>query len=229
MSSGTRAKAVNVWWVGLDVPLEKEAAEQRLLSADERAQADRLAPAERRRFIVSHAALRSILGHHLGRPPADLRFAATPAGKPSLVDAPLCFTLSHSWDWAIVAIADRAVGIDLERIAPIPEIDAMMNRFLSSRERACLAALPAAERLIAFHHCWCGKEAYLKALGCGLSMDPACFSVAVAPAAPALLDSPLGEDECRRWRLVRLAAPRRYAAALAVEGPLPAIAESAWI
>ena len=229
MSEGPRPRnAVAVWWVRLDGAADPEFAERGSLSDAERARAARLAPVERRRFVASRAALRSLLGRHLDCPPAGVRIEIAAAGKPHLPDAPLQFSLAHSHDWAVVALAECAVGVDLERIAPLPEIDSLSNRFLSARERAALAALPVDERLRAFYDCWCDKEAYLKALGCGLSMDPASFTVAVAPAPPALLASPLGERECRRWRLVRLAAPRSYAAALAVDAPRPVLAEYLW-
>ncbi|MFN0085320.1 MAG: 4'-phosphopantetheinyl transferase family protein [Blastocatellia bacterium] len=228
INPGLGANMVNVWWVPLDAPPEQEAEVRRLLCAEEEARARCLArPVDRRRFAVSHAALRSILGHTLGRAPADLRFDAEAYGKPRLVDLPLHFTLSHSWEWAVVAVADRSLGVDLERLAPLPEMESLIDRFFSPRERALLGALPAAERPRGFYRCWCGKEAYLKALGLGLSMDTTSFSIYPSgdPSAPGLLDSPASEKECRRWRLHSLDAPRGYVAALAIEEPRPSIAE----
>ncbi len=78
------------------------------------------------------------------------------------------FSLSHSGDWAVCALADAPVGIDVERVRPV-RIDALARRYFTEQEAALLITLPDTERQIAFFRLWTAKESVLKAQGIGLS------------------------------------------------------------
>ena len=163
---------LEVWRVELrrPAPWVQETAE-RVLSADERARAERAAGDVRRRRLVTQIALRLALARRLGRRPESLAFRRGPLGKPELDDAGrLRFSVAHSGDCCLIALTTRgAVGVDVEHVAPLPELDRIVAGRFAPCEAAELERLPGPLRLEAFYRCWTRKEAYLKATGAGLT------------------------------------------------------------
>lgn len=157
-----------------------------LLGDDERARADCFRfPRDRRRFVVRRARLRQLLGAWVGRAPETLVFSENSHGKPVLADGPP-FSLSHAADIMMLAIGDADVGCDIERIDPALDWQPLTETFFTITERNALAVLPPAAARRAFFACWARKEAFVKALGLGLSYPLDAFDVSVN-AAPALL------------------------------------------
>jgi 4'-phosphopantetheinyl transferase len=153
-----------------------------LLDAHERAHAARFHfERDRGRYVAAHAALRRLLTERTGREAATLAFHAGPYGKPSLAGAPRCaFSLSRSDELALIALADDGeIGVDLERVRPLPDLDTLARQCLTSAECRELQALPADARPLALLRRWTRKEACLKALGTGLSIEPSTFAVAL--------------------------------------------------
>jgi 4'-phosphopantetheinyl transferase len=168
------ADEVQVWLLRLDV---EEACFDRcrnILDGDEQQRAARfLHDRARRRFVACRGQLRMILAHCLDEDPKNLRFVYGPFGKPQLGN-PACqqlrFNVSHCRDLALMAVAaGRQVGIDLECVRPLANLEGMVQHCLAPQERATWHALPPEERLGAFFRAWTGKEAVLKLLGRGLS------------------------------------------------------------
>ena len=96
------------------------------------------------------------------------------------------FSLSHSRDHALVAIDPEGdIGCDIEWRDPTLASPEIAHRFFAAAEIAALKALPAPLWLDAFFACWSRKEAYVKALGLGLSYPLDAFDVEVDPRAPA--------------------------------------------
>jgi 4'-phosphopantetheinyl transferase len=96
------------------------------------------------------------------------------------------FNLSHSGILALYAFTSgRAVGVDVELIRKVPDADDLAERFFSPTETALLRALPPDRRSLAFLACWTRKEAFIKALGLGLSCPLDAFDVTIDPDAPA--------------------------------------------
>ena len=218
---------VHVWQAGLDQAPSQIDQYLRILSADERARADRFYfRKDRDHFIVARGTLRSILSCYLNRAPESLSFSYSAHGKPSLEresgEEAIRFNLAHSHEAALYALVrDREVGIDLEFIHGNPQAEQVTERFFSPREILTLRALPPAVQRYAFFLCWTRKEAYIKARGEGLSLLPLDqFDVSLTPGHPAeLLGTRPDPLEANRWSLRDLALePLGYAAALAVEG-----------
>ena len=90
---------------------------------------------------------------------------------------------------------DREVGVDVERLRPVPDMLEIAACCFSERERAFLAELDGAERVDAFFRAWTRKEAWLKATGYGLALGPERVEVTMAAGEPARL---LGVDRHRR-------------------------------
>ncbi len=218
---------VHLWRVKLEVEENILSSLFAALGKDERARGDRFRfPHDRRRYIVAHGALRSILGHYCGCQPEQIRFQHNSHGKPALAPemqssrAPLQFNLSHSHELALIGLTlNRQIGVDIERIRPELAEDRIAERFFSPREVAALRSLPATEQTHAFFRCWTCKEAFVKARGQGLSLPLDHFDVSFTPGQPAALLSVADiPGEASRWSLYTLTPAPGYTAAIAVEG-----------
>ena len=195
-----------------------------LLSPDERERAHRFHfPEDWRRYVYGRGLLRWLLGSYLGLDPAALKFTYTEHGKPELADAisarPLHFNLSHSGTQLLLAFAwERRVGADVEQVTGNRDLEQIANRFFSPAERKALLALQGDTRKEAFYLCWSRKEAFLKAVGDGLSMPLDQFDVAVHPNQPAVLLATRPDPaEADRWEMHGLDLGPGYAAAVVLE------------
>jgi len=151
-----------------------------LLDADERARAARFHfERHRGRYVSAHGVLRRLLADRTGRPAASLAFESGPYGKPALVGEPRCaFSLSHCDELALVALADDGeIGVDLERVRELPDLEALARHCLTPAECRDLTALQPDARPLALLARWTRKEACLKALGTGLQIEPSSFAV----------------------------------------------------
>jgi 4'-phosphopantetheinyl transferase len=221
---------VHVWRVALDE--ERAPPCWNVLSADEQARALRFRfEHDRAAFVMAHGALRTILAAYTGSNAAELQFVLGPFGKPAIDaaahDARLEFNLSHSGGFALIAIAnDRAVGIDIMKWDPNVDHAAVAERSFSPLERETLRALArtasnSAPITEAFYSAWSRKEAYLKALGVGLTRSPDTFDVSIAPSEPAaLVADHQDRDASERWAMVSIDAAAGYSAALVVARPV---------
>ena len=184
--------------------------------------------ADRRRFVVSHIALRSILGLYLGFAPVDVPFDVGPYGKPRVASrkgsAPLRFNLSHSDELALLAVSmQREVGVDVEFVRPISSLDHLAALFFSAYERETLKRMPPERQLEAFLRCWTRKEAYLKGCGDGIAERLRQFDVSLHRQSARLLEVRDRRGDEARWALTELPVGTDYIAALAVEGEITAM------
>ncbi|KAJ3155668.1 hypothetical protein HDU89_006642 [Geranomyces variabilis] len=121
---------------------------------------------------------------------SELRIGRTACGKPILIspsDRPdLGFNVSHHGDWVVVAaVAAEAecptgvrLGVDVSEVAePLPGecvddfFESFQTYFTQQEWIYVNGENPSKARMHRFHHLWCLKESYVKALGLGLSMD----------------------------------------------------------
>ena len=211
---------VDIWRISMDAG--KDFSAESTLSADESQRASRFRfEVDRHRFIESHVALRDILSRYLNCPPEEINFIVGEYGKPSLSsDINLDFNLSHSGDFALIAVACRhKVGVDVEHFRPDLEIEKIARRFFSEAENTELMNLPSEQRITGFFHCWTRKEAYIKAQGLGLSLALDSFDVSLTPNEPALLRATRPDaQEASGWALISLDIDALYAGAAAVNG-----------
>jgi len=190
------------------------------LSPDELARADRFHfEHDRRRFIVGRGVLRRLLGTYVHQPPDQIVFNYSANGKPTST-VPLHFNVAHSHELALFAFSAQApVGIDVEYVRRVvSDMDLLAERFFAPQENEVYRALPEVEKRAAFFRCWTRKEAYIKALGTGLSHPLDRFVVSLAPDQPAALLSCIDDPRAmQRWLLVHLELHRDYVGAIALE------------
>jgi 4'-phosphopantetheinyl transferase len=202
--------AVHVWRIQLDQPPEVVENFWRTLDEAERTRAGRFHFAKHRQnFVVGRGVLRLLLGRYLEIGPEQVRFEYGAQGKPALSAGSLRFNASHSGEMALYAfVNDCDVGIDVEFIKGDFETEAIAERFFSTSEIEALRVLPVTEKPAGFFRCWTRKEAYIKAIGSGLSHPLDQFDVTV---------------EIPGWSIIDLDVRSGYAAALALNGPLKEI------
>ena len=219
-SLSLQAGQVDVWRICLEQGGEILDRFRRTLSPEELDRAGRFRFERlQRHFVVSRGFLRYVLGRYLAVEPSSLKFAYNDYGKPSLAgEVSLQFNMSHSHEMGLVAVTrGAAVGVDVEHIRVDFASEDIATRFFSPLEVETFSSLPSEERVAAFFRCWSRKEAYIKAIGKGLSQPLDGFDVTLAPYEPAALLR-AGEEDKLRWSLSDLDVGSDYASALAVEG-----------
>lgn len=223
---------LHVWCIPLEQNDECMHRLYGLLQADERQRTERLVNHDaRRRMTVARAALRTILAQYVPEPAGGLAFAYGPHGKPALKDWPaMGFNLSHTRSLALCAVAlHRAVGVDIEYRRRLVDADAVARRFFAAEEYAVYASLPPGQRAAGFFNAWTRKEAFIKAIGDGLSRPLGEFLVTLRPGnVPRLLTIKTAPQETNRWTLLDVPCPSGYSAALAIDGVPAAVRHWSW-
>lgn len=209
---------VDVWLARDSVPEPVLARLYALLDTDERGRADAyLRPGDRRRYIVAHAAARSIVGARLGVPAELIRWQVGRHGKPRVAapDNGIEVNLSHSGGLSAIALSPhRPVGVDIQLVSPTRDVAAMARRYYSPQETSfVLSPAPSPEiRSIRFTRLWARKEALVKAAGDRLLRG---MPVSVLDCAGVV------EFDDRPHRIADIPAPAGFRAAVALRGGQP--------
>ena len=210
---------VHIWTMPAKASDAVVAQFRRVLSEDEAKRAARFRFSHLRdSFVITHGVLRHLLARYLSLDPARIFFHYGDKGKPGIASADKPqFNLTHSGGMAAVAFTtDCQLGIDAEHIRPVEEMQQIANRYFASDEAAELMLIPENEREAAFFRCWTRKEAYIKAIGDGLSCPLDSFQVTLLPNVPPRLIHIEGDRAAAEmWSLHDLSLAPDYAAALA--------------
>ncbi|MGB7602065.1 MAG: 4'-phosphopantetheinyl transferase superfamily protein [Candidatus Sulfotelmatobacter sp.] len=216
---------VQLWRVDLEAIRSHESRWQEMLSCDETIRAARFHfAADRQLFVASRAWLRTILAAFLVTQPSKLNFSYSKYQKPFLgpgnAESGITFNVSHSGGIALYAFARRReIGVDVEQIRRDIDVESIAHRFFSPSERKQLGALPEFEKVDAFFRCWTRKEAYIKAIGEGLSLPLSQFDVSLeALEKDALLATRPDSSEAEQWMIREVSGGAGYSAALCVRG-----------
>ncbi len=170
--------------------------------------------AHRHRYVARRGILRELIGSYLDCDPAGVAFVHNAYGKPAIAQSDLRFNLSHSYGMALYAFCRSAdVGCDIERRDPKFAAEQIPERFFSPDEVRALRSLPVNEQTEAFFNCWTRKEAYIKAVGRGLSIALDSFNVSLVPGeAAALLRG------CEGWSVQSFEPTLGFQAAVVAQG-----------
>lgn len=231
---GPRGDEVHAWAVPVDLPPAPPEALRSVLSADERERADRFRfEDDRRRYIVGRGVLRVLLGRCTGIEPQRLAFGYGAHGKPALAEPggplPLEFNVSHSGRWVLIGVTrGRVLGVDLERIRPVADLEAIAARHFTAAEAARILSLHGERRTAAFFACWTRKEACVKAEGAGLSKPLDRFEVSVLPEDTIGRVHVGGARGRTHWILWSLLPEPGYLAAVVAGAPDGALVPRKW-
>ena len=149
---------------------------------------------DRNLFIFARGTLRLLLSHYLNLRPGEISITNSPSGKPfvkqHLQAPPFCFNLSHAGNLVVYAFTlGNEIGIDLECIYPIADLEALIERYYSKNEKDLLRVASSENRHRLFLQYWVRKEAYIKARGAGLALIGSDLDVSAIPV-PALALTP---------------------------------------
>jgi len=214
---------VHVWKAPLDDSSGMQRVLEGTLSSDERERADRFHfNCHRDRFVRARGVLRWLLADYLGVEPTALAFTYSSYGKPRLggVHASrIAFNVSHSEDLALFAFSRRGeIGVDVEAIRSLSDRDSLAHQLFCAGEVESLGRLRGELKDDAFFTCWTRKEAYVKALGEGLSRPLDTFEVTFVESDPPGLRVIGDAAETARWSMYGLTPGAGYAGALVTEG-----------
>ena len=217
--------SIHIWAANLDLPIMEIEKFHEMLSIEERVRAKGfLFERDRNRFIVCHGKLRAVLGWYLDVTPNRLRFCYGKHGKPALPDTfdngSIHFSLSHSEGFALYGFSeDHEIGVDIERVRDLAEMDWIAEQFFSAEENRIFRALPESQKKEAFFRMWTCKEAFMKATGDGLSRPLDQFEVLRYPFEPSrLIELRANSGEGYYWSIRSLNFLPTYACAVAVKG-----------
>ncbi len=164
---------VHVWQACLDVTTSQIEYFTKILAPDERIRANKyLFTKDRQYFIAARGILRSLLAQYLNILPGKIIFNYGPTGKPKVAmpSTSLQFNLSHSGSTALYAMSwDMTLGIDIEISKKGFSLESMASIVFSTQEQLKLKTYPATQRMTVFLRGWTRKEAFIKAIGEGLS------------------------------------------------------------
>jgi len=227
-----RAGEVEVWRLDLRQPRRLIDLLFEQLSGEEQARAQRFRRArDFEAYVLTRGVLRQLLSAYLGREGVSVAAQAVGLGrgrhgKPRLLadtvvgaDAgALEFSVSHSGDFALLAFGrSGALGVDVERLNTGRDIDLIVEHHFAPSEAAALRDEGARSdaRCRLFYRYWTRKEAYLKALGVGMTVDLRSFAVGLGPGA-TLVES--ARDDAAQWRFYELNPDGLHFGAICVFG-----------
>ena len=216
---------VHIWRANLDLPTAEVDHLTTFLSTDELHRASKFRfPEHKRRFIVARGILRELLSHYLDISPESVQFNYSDRGKPQLLkpstECPLQFNISHSQEYALFGFTtSNLIGVDIEYLREMPDSVKIAQRFFSPREFDLIKNLAIKEQSQGFFKLWTAKEAYLKAIGTGLSGSLAGVEIDFAEDSSSNLLLTINGDTMARnnWCIYSCLPATNYAGAIAVE------------
>lgn len=224
-AAGQALSAIDVWTISLDAGGADVVAAAAVLDAAERARAARFVfERDRTAFTIARAALRHILAGYVGLPADRVPLCTGTFGKPQLGDpchlTGVQFNVAHSGQHALVAVTrQRAIGIDIEHVRPMHDLDGVAAIVLSPAEYRVFTDCTPDDRLELFLGAWTRKEAYLKARGEGLARSPTLLECSALLGGAETIRDPDDDSAARRWSVMTWCGAD-YRAALVAEGPL---------
>ena len=134
-------------------------------------------PADKKRCIAGGLLLRRFLG--------DNAIFTDEFGKPR-AESGVCFNLSHSGDWVMLAVGEKEIGCDIEQLR---QTDALRMGRVVYTDAELELLRGSRDRLGCFYALWTKKEALLKCMGKRLLACLVCLALFAFSAVPTGADS----------------------------------------
>jgi len=125
---------------------------------------------DKNRFIICRSLLKIALAHHTKSDISDISIELLPNNKPFLPTYPdTYFNITHSGDFAAIAISNRPIGIDIEFIDLNYDFKEILTSIFNKDEIKFINN--SDYKSLSFYTLWTRKEAFVKALGKGIDDD----------------------------------------------------------
>ena len=181
-------------------------------------------PSRRQEFVLGRGAVRQIICERLKVRNDQLTFFNDEYGKPRIRvnkrSVSWQFNMSHSQPYGLLALVNGLkVGIDIEVRKPRDDFDAMARVVFTTPERRCLVNLSDTQKRYQFYRMWCLKEALIKGIGKGFSINPSTIEIPetmLKGAKSGLWQTTDQKGNVSSWRMADLSQPN-FAASVAVE------------
>ena len=220
-----RPNEVHLWRAFVTDPEIRWPCLERILSPGERVRANRYRfEKDRALFVLARARLRILLARYTKCEPEEIELCFGARGKPEMRlqsgHEVVRFNVSHSGSVVMLGFsADRCVGVDVEKIRSLSDLETLAPSCLGEAERAHLLALREPERSRAFFRAWTLKEALLKATGKGLAALRE-VELSLADEPPKVLSLAGSTAAAARWGVGPFALAEGYVAAAAHSIPI---------
>jgi len=181
---------------------------------------------DRQAYLLSRGILRSILAKYICVTPKAINLNYTSHGKPLLDPKQnslrLHFNVSHTHQCILYAITKNIeIGIDVEYLKHDVDYQGMAKNFFSAYEYQTLIKAKAEQQSALFYQIWTCKEAFIKAIGLGLSYSLADFDVIWQEDQPAKILNIKGAPlEAAQWNLHAFIPVEHYRAVVAIQQPI---------
>lgn len=167
---------------------------------------------DRHQFIICRAILKIVLAAHTRSNVKKISLDYDFNKKPFLGSYPwLHFNVSHSEDFALIAISQSKVGIDIESIANSFDFSPLLPDVFTEKEISFVQNAENKEE--AFYSLWTRKEAVVKAVGKGIDDD---FKKVPSLIGQHSFDSSVLQTEAN-WQVFSFDVARGYLGAVAFE------------
>jgi 4'-phosphopantetheinyl transferase len=211
----------HVWQVPLAAARQAAAAAADCLSAAEKDRAGRRCGERADGFVTTRVALRHVLGRYCAADPAIIEIVEGTYGKPLLPAGSLLeFSVSHTGDIGLIAVARAAVGVDVERVRRPQRLERVAGRIFHPDTAAALQRLPEPARTLAFTDAWTQREAHVKAVGGGLFRTADTLPFDAAQSADGRVCTTRDRATGAIWSSVRFRPDQQSRATLVVRGAL---------
>lgn len=188
------------------------------LHTEELARAERYyKPSDQKRFIITRAVLRILLGKYANQLPYEVEFSTGVNKKPVFENnLGLHYNISHSKSWALIAVATVEVGIDVEKVDQHFAFQDVLQHSFSWQEKNIIQNSEESRGL--FYQSWTRKEALVKATARGI--DAEFYAIPSLDGVYYLQD----ERNAKEWVVSSFGISPTYVAAVAY--PVDAHAKS---
>ena len=212
---------IHVWQIDIESQLQYLETYWSHLSNLEQSRASKFRfEIHKNKYIIRTGILRILLSNYRMCQPNEIEFKIGEFGKPKLTNSDLAFNLSHSKNKAIIAIAiNLQLGIDIEYIDEKIKAKEIAGNFFSNEEIKQLCALEDVKLADGFFNIWTKKEAFIKAIGTGLTYPLDAFDVSLDNSeqkALTRLDNSF--TEAQKWNLFSIKTFNNFKGALAYIG-----------
>ncbi|MCK5683598.1 4'-phosphopantetheinyl transferase superfamily protein [bacterium] len=179
---------------------------------------------DKNRYIVARGMLRRILGGFLCVSASNISFTYNHYGRPLLdpkiYNTSLKFNLSYSDDGIIIGITfNRKIGVDIETLdRDVKELVTISKNFFTENECNNICNTPIKEQNLLFLKYWVRKEAYIKAVGKGLSIPLHSFEILLNAEQPLKFLTSEHHDPQLDWNMIEFEPRKGFLSAIAFTG-----------